>query len=286
MSDKLPSGQLLSGKGVNSEAATIAAVDRPGTVGTLTADLQRLGVTDAAVVLVHSSMSAIGWVAGGAQAVVDALLGAVGESGTLVMPTQSGQLTDPAQWKNPPVPESWVQTIRDERPLYDARTTPTRFMGQVVECFRHYPGTIRSSHPTLSCAAHGPAAASLVDGHALTPAFGESSPLARLYDLDALVLLLGVGHGNNTSLHLAEFRADLRRRPTRTDGHAVVVDGARRWEHYDDFDYDESDFDQVGDAFAKSGAETHGTVGMAPARLCRQRDIVDFGVRWFEEHRA
>ncbi len=231
-------------------------------------------------------MSAIGWGAGGAQAVTDALLGAIGVPGTLVMPTQSGHLTDPVHWKKPPVPESWVQTIRDERPLYDADTTPTRFMGQVVECFRRYPGTIRSSHPTLSLAAHGPAAASIVEDHALTPAFGESSPLARLYDLDALVLLLGVGHGNNTSLHLAEFRAQLAHRPTRTDGHAVVVDAARRWEPYEDFDYNDSDFDQVGTAFAESGAEISGTVGGATARLCRQRDIVDFSVRWFEHHRS
>src|SRR5205085_4042113 len=107
---------------------------------------------------------------------------------------------------NPPVPEAWWETIRNERPAFDARTQPTRGMGAIAECFRSWPGSQRSDHPLVSFTALGPNAERIAANHELANGLGEGSPLARLYDLDAHVLLLGVGHANNTSLHLAEYR--------------------------------------------------------------------------------
>lgn len=69
-----------------AESDAIAATERPATVSTLIADLEALGLRRDDVVIVHSSLSALGWVAGGAQAVVEALLAAVGPGGTIVMP--------------------------------------------------------------------------------------------------------------------------------------------------------------------------------------------------------
>jgi aminoglycoside 3-N-acetyltransferase len=53
--------------------------------------------------------------------------------------------------------------------------------------------------------------------------------LSRLYDLDGSVLLLGVDHDNNTSLHLAEYRADWPGKAYVTSGAAMLVDGERQW---------------------------------------------------------
>jgi len=82
---------------------------RPGpfTLDSLVSDLRALGLVAGDTVLVHSSLSAIGYVAGGAQAVVLALLEVIGTEGTLVVPTHSGDLSDPSRWENPPVPEAW-----------------------------------------------------------------------------------------------------------------------------------------------------------------------------------
>ncbi len=259
----------------------------PATRSSIVADLRALGLERGATVVVHSSLSKVGWVPGGAHAVVHAQLEAVGPDGTIAMPTHSGELSNPALWRNPPVPESWWQPIRDEMPAFDPRLTPTSHMGAIVECFRHVPGVRRSAHPMVSFAAVGPNRDAIVDGHALDGAMGESSPLARLYDLDARVLLLGVGHANNTSLHLAESRAEPDG-PWLTNSSPVLVDGESRWVEHTSHDGDESDFEACGAAFAATApgvAERTGLVGAAASRLLRQRELVDFAVGWFRTNR-
>jgi len=258
----------------------------PFTSGSLREDLLDLGVEAGSTVMVHSSLSRLGWVAGGAQAVVMALMDALGPTGTLVMPTHSGHLTDPARWERPPVPAEWWPLIRGETPAYDPDLTPTRAMGAIVECFRHLPGVRRSAHPTVSVAAVGPSRAHIVEGHSLAYGLGEGSPLARLYDLDAWVLLLGVGQANNTSLHLAEYRADYPDKAWGTKASPVETSGQRQWVEWPDLDGDDSDFTTLGAEFATTGLEKAGPAGGGTARLMRQRAIVDYATEWFSSHRG
>ena len=262
-----------------SEADVVAATGSPATVRTLAADLRALGLPAGATVLVHSSLRALGWVAGGAEAVVNALLAALGDDGTLVVPSFSTYRTDPAGWRNPPVPEEWWPVIRAKMPPYDPRTAPTRKMGRIVDAVLRHPGVRRSDHPHVSFAAIGARRDDVVGTHPLPFGVGETSPLARVYDLDGYVLLLGVGHGNNTSLHLAEHRADYPGKATYEEGAALLVDGVPRWVTFPEAVTSDADFPAVGAAFEASGADVRvGRAGVGPARLMRQRDLVDFGV--------
>jgi aminoglycoside 3-N-acetyltransferase len=258
----------------------------PVTQGSIRSELASLGVPRAATVLVHSSLSRLGWVAGGAHAVVLALVEAVGPDGTLVMPTHSTHLTDPANWEHPPVPESWWPVIREQTPAFDPKVTPTRQMGVIVETFRHLPGVVRSTHPMVSFAALGPLAEEILDRHELNDGMGEGSPLGRLYDADGWVLLLGVGHANNTSLHLAEARAEFPGKKTRSQGSPMLVEGRRQWVEYAELDLDDSDFEQLGRDFAATGREYVGRIGAGTARLMRQRHLVDFAVDWLGRNRG
>ncbi len=269
------------------EHEVVARSAGPATVASLIHDLDTVGVRAGMVLIVHSSLSRLGWVAGAEQAAVLALLQAVGPAGTLVMPTHSTHMTDPANWQHPPVPEHWWPVIREQTPAFDPALTPTRQMGAIVECFRHRPGVLRSYHPVLSFAAYGPAAEQITAHHSLAYGAGEHSPLARVYDLDGHVLLLGVDHANNTSLHLAEYRASFPGKRWITQASPLLVDGQRQWVEYPDLDGDSSYFAQLGEDFtAMTGQERRGQVGSGTARLMPQRAVVDYAVKWMEQHRT
>lgn len=271
-----------------SEANLIAkSVNGPVTVHSLIADFERLGVQPGMTLLVHSSLSALGWVNGGSVAVIQALQMALTPAGTLVMPTHSGGQSDPAPWQHPPVPKSWIQVIRDTMPVYDPAVTPTRGMGAIPELFRTLPGVRRSDHPQLSFAAWGAQAAFVTANHTLADALGEESPLARVYELGGSILLLGVRHDSNTSLHLAEHRADYPGKAYHSQGTPLLVDGERQWVTFEEQDYDESDFPALGQAYEASGKSfVEGRVGYGEAKLIPQRALVDFAVGWLPGHRG
>jgi aminoglycoside 3-N-acetyltransferase len=267
---------------MSGESASIRATVAPATRASLAADLARLGVRPGGVLLVHSSLVALGWVCGGAPAVVLALLDTLGPDGTLVVPTHSNGNSEPSEWENPPVPEDWWPVVREHMPAYDARVTPT-LLGAIPELARCWPGARRSDHPHFSFAAVGPQAEAITAGHPLEDGLGEASPLARVHDLDGDVLLLGVGHDANTSLHLAEYR--LPGPPRKSYSAAVATPAGRRWVTWEDITLDESDFGALGAAFDATGRTRTGRVGVGEARLMHQRDAVAFAAGWLAEHR-
>jgi aminoglycoside 3-N-acetyltransferase len=262
----------------------ISPSEQPFTLDDLERDLRALGLAAGDTVLVHSSLSSIGYVVGGARTLVSAMLNVIGADGTLVVPTHSGDLSDPGKWVNPPVPETWWPILRSHMPAYDPAVTPTRTMGTIPELVRHLPGALRSAHPAMSFCALGPNAEFITSGHGLAFGFDEFSPLARLYDLNARVLLLGVDHDRDTSIHLGEFRYREDHEIVQ-EGAPVLVNGQRQWVTFDTLEYNNDDFVQLGVAFRETGGERVGHVGVATARLFSQPQLVDFSVEWFRANR-
>jgi aminoglycoside 3-N-acetyltransferase len=201
------------------------------------------------------------------------------------MPTFTSDNSEPSYWENPPVPESWWNRIREQMPAYIPQVTPTRAMGRIVETFRTWPGVLRSSHPISSFAAWGKYAKIIIENHELEADIGENSPISRLYDLDGLILLLGVPHSNNTSLHLAEFRCDYPGKMYKMTGCAMMVNNERKWIEWKELEVNPDDFEQIGKDFETSNEFTLGKVGEAETRLISIRAIVDFTIKWLPLNR-
>jgi aminoglycoside 3-N-acetyltransferase len=170
--------------------------------------LRALGVGPGATVLVHSSLSSFGHVAGGAEAVIRALVSVVGREGNIVMPTLS------------------FGSVNEEDPAYSVTDTPSD-TGRITEVFRRLPGVRRSRHPLSSAAVMGPDAAEFTSGPHTTPC-GPDSPYFRVYANGGTVLFLGAGFRSNTMFHVAEeLAAPAYMRYKRLDGVRVTLSDGR-----------------------------------------------------------
>jgi aminoglycoside 3-N-acetyltransferase len=269
------------------EGSVVKASKHPNTVDTLIKDFRSIGLSPGITVLVHSSMSAIGWVCGGQVAVIQALCSVIRPYGTIVMPTHSGHFSDPANWENPPVPKSWWDTIRKTMPAYNPEMTPSRGMGSIPELFRTMSTVVRSEHPHVSFAAWGENNVSIVENHRLEYGLGPRSPLGKIYNLDGWVLLLGAGFDSNTSFHLAEYRAKTTKDSVTEYSAPVTIAGHRRWKTYTDIEYNSDDFLALGRSFLRNEKEHiwTGRIGNAKSFFFPQRCCVDFAVRWIEKQR-
>lgn len=264
-----------------TEKKVIHTVCMPHTVSSLVADFRELGVKEGMTLIVHTSLSSLGWVCGGAEAVIQALMQAVGEDGTLVMPAQSAGNSDPADWMAPPVPESWWPVIREHMPAFSVDTTATRGMGAIAELFRQFPGVIRSHHPMYSFTAWGKNKEYVTENQLLQEGFGETSPLAKIYKLGGKILFIGVGHDSNTSFHLSEHaRKD---QVYVTKSAALMENGERVWKTYSEIDYDSDCFEKIGYEFERMENYQRMKIGGAVCKLFDQRKVVDFGRKWYAE---
>jgi aminoglycoside 3-N-acetyltransferase len=211
--------------------------------------LLALGVQPGAVLLVHTAFSRVQPVEGGPQGLIEALQTALGPEGTLVMPSMSDD---------------------DDHP-FDPSSTPCLGMGIVADIFRRLPGVVRSDSPH-AFSARGPAAPLITAPHPSDVPHGVDSPVGRVHELDGQVLLLGVGHDADTTVHLAEFLAGVRYRRRK---HLTVLRNARpiRLE-YEEIDHCCENFHRVDAWLDDRGLQRRGQVGQGDARLARSRDIV------------
>ena len=267
------------------EGKLVEATKDPITKKRLVEDLRKAGVRIGDTVIFHSSMKSIGWIVGGSVTVIAALMEAISDEGTLVMPTQSSDNGEPSNWRYPAVPEDWWQIIRDELPPYNPETTPSRRVGIIPETFRKYPNVFRSAHPQASFGAWGKNAELIVETHPYDDPFGENSPLAKLYELNAKILLVGIGLESITALHYAEYKADLPNRPVKNIGAALLENEKRVWKTWEEREFNDSDFHKIAADFEQQEGLSPVYIGQAESHIFKMGELVDYGVDWLRKNR-
>lgn len=213
--------------------------------------LGALGVERGGILLLHTSFRAIRPIEGGPLGLIEAVRDALGPEGTLVMPSWTGD---------------------DDEP-FDPSTTPAApDLGVVADTFWRLPRVLRSDH-AHACAAAGPEAVAITADPLPLPPHAPASPVGRVHDRGGQVLLLGVGHDANSTLHLAELLAGV---PYRIPKHCTILRKGRRVRiEYDENDHCCQRFALADDWLRMRGLQAEGRVGHAHARLARARDIVE-----------
>ncbi len=222
----------------------------PHTRDELVAQLRALGVEPGIVLLVHTSFRNTGPVQEGPSGLIDALLEAIGPEGTLVMP-------------------SWTDDDDEvfEPDSYDV----TEHLGVVADTFWRRDAVLRGDHP-FAVAATGPLADEIAGAPLVLPPHAPNSGVARVCDNDGWVLLLGVDHDADTTIHLAELTAGV---PYRVANFITVLeDGRAKRVDYDENDHCCQNFNLTGDWLRRRGLQKDGTVGNSDAMLARSHDIV------------
>lgn len=215
----------------------------------LVQQLWDLGVEPGGVLLVHCAFSKIKPIEGGPVGLIRALQAALGPDGTLVMPSM---------------------TSDDDHP-FDPLSTSCIELGIVADTFWRLPGVLRSDSPH-AFAAQGPQAARVTAPHPVDIPHGLDSPVGRVYELDGQVLLIGVGHDANTTIHLGEFLGGVR---YRREKFSLVRQGEQVVRvNYGEIDHCCQNFRMVDGWLDEENLQQKGTIGHARARLARSRDIV------------
>ena len=222
---------------------------QPVSISELTAQIRKLGVTAGGVLLVHTSFSKVGPVENGPLGLIRALQAVLEPDGTLVMPSMSDD---------------------DDHP-FDPRRTPCLGMGVVADMFWRMPGVLRSDSPH-AFAAIGLEASRITADHPLDVPHGLNSPVGRVYDLDGQILLLGVGHDANTTIHLAEALAGVRYRRQKS---VAIVEGGKLIRYcYGEIDHCCDNFNLVDQWLDAGRRQRYGRVVHGEGRLASARDVV------------
>lgn len=231
----------------------------------LSRDFMNLGLGAGSHVVVHSALSRVGRIDGGAQAMLRALLGVLGPEGTILVPAFS-----------------YCFSGREEAEPFDAANTPGFRTGVFAETVRIHPDAVRSRHPTHSVAAVGARAAEFTAGHERVAALGPGSPMHKAAMAGARILLIGVTHTANSSVHIAEVLAGVpySQTPFRESWGttAKVLDERGRVKEVPlvpDTPGCSANFDVLDASLRKAGLVRDGKVGRAPAQSIDARGLLD-----------
>ncbi|MED5415623.1 MAG: AAC(3) family N-acetyltransferase [Candidatus Latescibacterota bacterium] len=218
--------------------------------------LESMGLKAGDRVMVHSSLSSMGHVEGGAPTVLQAFLDVLGAAGTLMVPTFT---------------HSGCQ-------YYDPLLTPS-LNGAITEAARSLPGAIRSLHPTHAVTVVGPDAEDLVEDDLDRGALGRDSALDRLIKKGGHVFLLGVDHRANSSIHIGEDYAGDDRQASISPDHpkVVVLNHPQRGEEevtLTEMMGSTIAFDRMEEVLRSRDQVVKGKIGEATCQLMKGKDII------------
>ncbi len=244
--------------------------------------LKTNGVKEDAVLEVHVALSSFGYVVGGAQTIIDALIDVVGYNGTILMTMNDLFNSEPTYWKVPSMVYDDIKKIRKHIPAFDKKNSDSYDSGSVVENLRRRTGVVISNHPTYSYIAWGKYAKFLCNRHSLHLSQSIESPLGRISELRGHVLLMGVDYSYCSLFHLAQ---EITKCETiEVNGAAIEVDGQRIWKKYLNTHYNNKAFNAIGEQLESKQLVKKFNIMGTPCRLLKVSLAINEAISYYHEH--
>ena len=228
--------------------------------------------------MVHSSLRQTGPVIGGAATIINAILEAIGQEGTLVAYVDF---------------EPFFEEGDDEIPVFNKVTaSAARDHGILHELIRTWPGSLRSDHPGAGISAVGAKAEWLTEHHPFQYGYGPGTPFEKLVEVNTKILMLGAPLDTITLLHYAEHLAEIPDKQVVQYRHLMPTPEGPRWIDFEEFDTSEpvnsqlpeNVFEQIAEAFFESGQGTKISFGQTSAFLFESKQLIPFAKRWLEDY--
>lgn len=243
--------------------------------------LEALGIQKGMVLLVQADSTRLGYLIGGEQALMEALMEAVGYEGTLIMATFTPELLDPSLCEPRIHREYWEEVRRNALP-FDRKTTLPKHADPLVLQFLRNEGIARSYHPLYSFAAWGKYAKLFCDRHPLHFGLGQDSPLGKVVEFNGYTLMLGCDYEGCCIFQLARYQGSqpsIRLLSAPIENNKQVL-----WKDMLDVTYSTKDFSAVGDVMEERCVVKSSYIGNGRCRLFSAREALHLATAYFNIH--
>lgn len=241
--------------------------------------LEAIGIQKGMLLMIQGDIKNLGYICGGAQALLEAIMDCIGFEGTIVMPSFTPDVLDPACMKNLCIDkENWEYVRKESMPFDKKLSAPNKEDELVLQLLRN-DGVVRSYHPNYSFVAWGKYAKIICDKHALHFGLSKDSPLGRIYELNGFVLMLGKDYKDCTMFHLAHYNGDTL--PIKIVTAPIEKNNKLNWKDMLDLDLNDEGFDIIGEIMEERKIVRSMYIGTGQCRLYSSREAVNIATSYF-----
>lgn len=243
--------------------------------------LETLGIQKGMVLLVHANVQRLGYIIGGAQALIEALMEVVGYDGTLVVPSFTPELLDPACCDHRVSREYWKDVRSFALPFDKKLTSPSEHDTFAMQFLRN-EGVIRSYHPLYSFAAWGKYAKVICNRHPLHFGLSKDSPLGKVVEFNGNVLMLGCDYTDCSIFHLARYMNE--QTPIRLISAPIINNKKTMWKDMLDLDYQTKNFSEIGEVIEERNLIKTTYIGNTKCKMFSSREAISLASAYFQVH--
>ena len=238
----------------------------------LCSQLRALGIQKGMTILVQANMKKLGYIIGDEQIVIEALMDVVGYEGTIIVPTFTYNLLDPACQADS-IDRKYWRDIRQYSLAYDKKRSAPSSDDTLACQFLRNEGVLRSSHPLYSFAAWGKYAKFICNEHPLHYGLNEDSPLGKLCELNGSIVLLGCDYADCVLYKLASYK--LVQAPIKVISAPIQTATTFEWKHMLDIAFDHIIYPDMKVLLEEHGLISIGEIGSCEATMFAAKDAVD-----------